>query len=70
MTKKKIGLGFTNNVVVNKVKTVDAKYSCYYDIISILGVAVFFGYKLYRSLADKERKREDKRKVKSQKKKK
>ncbi|KAF4522820.1 hypothetical protein B566_EDAN008081, partial [Ephemera danica] len=42
----------------------------YFAIIVMLYVFVFFGYKLYRSLADKERKREDKRKVKGQKKKK
>jgi hypothetical protein len=33
-------------------------------------VSVFFGYKLYKSLADRERRKEEKRRQKQQKKKK
>lgn len=38
--------------------------------IIVVGLTVFFGLKLYRSLVEKERKREEKRKLKMQKKKK
>ncbi|KDR11411.1 hypothetical protein L798_14044 [Zootermopsis nevadensis] len=38
--------------------------------IIILGLSVFFGYKLYKSLKEKERKRDEKKKLRQQKKKK
>ena len=38
--------------------------------IIIITLSVFFGYKLYRSLTEKERKRDEKRKQKQMKKKK
>ncbi|XP_033220667.1 uncharacterized protein LOC117175171 isoform X2 [Belonocnema kinseyi] len=36
----------------------------------VIGLSVFFGYKLYTSLSERERKREEKRKLKQMKKKK
>jgi predicted membrane protein len=44
--------------------------SSMYVILFFIHFAVFFGYKLYKSVREKERKRDEKKKLRQQKKKK
>ncbi|XP_051157402.1 uncharacterized protein LOC127279214 isoform X2 [Leptopilina boulardi] len=41
-----------------------------FPALIVVGLSVFFGYKLYKSLSERERKREEKKKMKQLKKKK